>query len=441
LQLAKNQQPRTKNRKPRAKSEERRAKSEEHSTPKPENETHRNSKILTSHPDPGGFFIERNIAAMLVTRNVVTKEEVIAAVKELAGKLRRPPRYAEVIRVVNVTRRQVQRMFGGWAAVLEESGCERIRLGGGELTLHELWHDWVAVARKAERMPTIRQYEKFSRYSVRPLKDRFGAWERVPAAMLGYGDSKGLWGGWEDVRELVGGRVEECPGGQMSTQKSTREAWRHGESQSQEFLAPGLKPLSLDHRYAALKGRSSTQKPQQESSLVEGLSSTQNTHQRGVLLNGRSSSQSLQQTSILVENRSSKQNTQSRRFLATPLPEGIDESLLYGEPFSLEPMATAPTNEAGVMFLFATLARELGYVVIKVQKAFPDCEAFRRLENGSWQRVRIEFEFTSRNFVLHGHDVKGCELLVCWENDWQECPLEVIELRKIFERSGDPAIG
>jgi hypothetical protein len=28
--------------------------------------------------------------------------------------------------------------------------------------------------------------------------------------------------------------------------------------------------------------------------------------------------------------------------------------------------------------------------------------------------------------------VKGCELLVCWENDWQECPLEVIELRKSF---------
>lgn len=114
------------------------------------------------------------------------------------------------------------------------------------------------------------------------------------------------------------------------------------------------------------------------------------------------------------------------------MPEGIDESLLYGEPFSLEPMATAPTNEAGVMFLFATLARELGYVVIKVQKAFPDCEAFRRLDNGRWQRVRIEFEFTSRNFVLHGHDVKGCELLVCWEHDWKECPVEVVELKRIF---------
>ena len=74
---------------------------------------------------------------MLVTKNVVTREEVIAAVKELAGKLGRSRRYSEVIREVNVTRRQIQRMFGGWAGVLEESGCERVRLGGAELTMHD----------------------------------------------------------------------------------------------------------------------------------------------------------------------------------------------------------------------------------------------------------------------------------------------------------------
>ena len=43
---------------------------------------------------------------MLVTKNVVTREEVIAAVKELAGELGRSPRYPEVIREVSVTRRQ-----------------------------------------------------------------------------------------------------------------------------------------------------------------------------------------------------------------------------------------------------------------------------------------------------------------------------------------------
>ena len=28
----------------------------------------------------------------------------------------------------------------------------------------------------------------------------------------------------------------------------------------------------------------------------------------------------------------------------------------------------------------------------------------------------------------------GCELIVCWKHNWKECPLEVIELRKVFHR-------
>jgi hypothetical protein len=50
-----------------------------------------------------------------------------------------------------------------------------------------------------------------------------------------------------------------------------------------------------------------------------------------------------------------------------------------------------------------------------------------------WQRVRIEFEFEieSRNFLTHGHDVKGCAMIV-WKHNWPECPLEVLELSKLF---------
>jgi hypothetical protein len=232
--------------------------------------------------------------------------------------------------------------------------------------------------------------------------------------MLEYGDSKGLWAGWEDVREMVGRRVEECTGVQMSTQKPTTEARRHGE---QDGAYRGFARMNADKRQS------------QSGSPLESYFSS------GPLRRDAASRRKLEaaaasRTSLRSElRREASSRGQAPQF---PTPELLDESLLYGEPFSLEPMATAPTNEAGVMFLFATLARELGYVVIKVQKAFPDCEAFRRLGNGRWQRVRIEFEFNSRNFVLHGHDVKGCELLVCWENDWQECPLEVIELKRIF---------
>ncbi len=114
---------------------------------------------------------------------------------------------------------------------------------------------------------------------------------------------------------------------------------------------------------------------------------------------------------------------------------------IYGRPIGHAAMSHAPTNEMGVMVLFGALARELGFTITRLQAAFPDCEAMRWIETGRCQRVLIEFEFESRNFQLHMHDAKGCDLIVCWVHNWKECPVEVIELSNYIGRSGDPVIG
>jgi hypothetical protein len=74
-------------------------------------------------------------------------------------------------------------------------------------------------------------------------------------------------------------------------------------------------------------------------------------------------------------------------------------------------------------------------------QGFPDCEAMRRVDarTGRWERVRIELEFRSSNFLRHGHNPRGCDLIVCREHDWARCPLEVIELRKVFQSGGERA--
>jgi len=48
--------------------------------------------------------------------------------------------------------------------------------------------------------------------------------------------------------------------------------------------------------------------------------------------------------------------------------------------------------------------------------------------------VKIEFEQESRNFLRHMHDVKECDLIVCWRHNWPECPLEVLELRSLLPK-------
>lgn len=101
-----------------------------------------------------------------------------------------------------------------------------------------------------------------------------------------------------------------------------------------------------------------------------------------------------------------------------------------------------PTSELGVIYLFGMLSEQLGMVVEALQGGFPDCEAKRcvDLSRDRWQRVRIEFEYLSRNLREHRHDPADCDLIVCWRHDWPECPWEVLELRSFVEqRVGGPA--
>ena len=108
-------------------------------------------------------------------------------------------------------------------------------------------------------------------------------------------------------------------------------------------------------------------------------------------------------------------------------------------PLMMDPvMVHEPSNENGVLVLFGMMAKELGFRIIRVQAQFPDCEAYCEVEPGKWQRVRIEFEYESRHFVDHGHDVGGCDLIVCWVNNWPECPLKVIELKKAVSTQPNP---
>ena len=113
-------------------------------------------------------------------------------------------------------------------------------------------------------------------------------------------------------------------------------------------------------------------------------------------------------------------------------------SVEFGPPISFRGLRHAPINEQGVVFLFGMVSYELGFTVEAIHASYPDCEAKRcvdRIKN-RWQRVKIEFEYQSRNFRDHGHDPTRCDLIVCWEHNWPECPLEVIELRRVIDELG-----
>ena len=104
---------------------------------------------------------------------------------------------------------------------------------------------------------------------------------------------------------------------------------------------------------------------------------------------------------------------------------------IVGDPINYKGLIFGPLNENGVIFLFSKMHESLGIFIEAIQPSYPDAKARRKTHRG-WEDVWIEFEYRSSSFKAHGHDPKECDIIVCWEHDWKNCPLEVIELKSII---------
>lgn len=110
-----------------------------------------------------------------------------------------------------------------------------------------------------------------------------------------------------------------------------------------------------------------------------------------------------------------------------------------GEPINFRGLVYAPVNENGVIFLFGLVAKDLGIMVEGVQSFFPDAFG-RRLVGDRYYPVDIEFKFKSSGYRdTYLKEKLMCDILVCWEHDWNDHPaeIEVIELKsKIHQLVG-----
>lgn len=132
----------------------------------------------------------------------------------------------------------------------------------------------------------------------------------------------------------------------------------------------------------------------------------------------------------VIEHRTVREYDVPKVSVPTSVPKILKDRPMYGPLLQGCPLVFAPTNEAGVLYLFGVMSERLGFFVLLVQAGFPDCEAMRVVAENRLQPVKIELEYQSRNFLKHMHDLNGCDLIVCWEHNWPECPLEVLELKQ-----------
>lgn len=113
-----------------------------------------------------------------------------------------------------------------------------------------------------------------------------------------------------------------------------------------------------------------------------------------------------------------------------------DESLV-GSLINFRGLVYSPINEQGVVFLFGRILEDLNMYIEEVRTKYPDCVA-RRYTGKGWEKVYIEFEYTSNNFIQHEHDPTLCDIIVCWKDDLSQEDkkklegIEIIELKSII---------
>jgi len=150
----------------------------------------------------------------------VTKDEIIAAIRECAEKVGRTPKLMDFLTMFpKITRKAIRREFTTYQHALEASGLEGSGVGYC-YSMKTLFRKWAAVVREIGRVPSMTEYELYSRSSYQPITRRFKSWLNVPRAMAQYATNEGLQEEYADVLEIV--RVKQV--GAMAARASTQAA-------------------------------------------------------------------------------------------------------------------------------------------------------------------------------------------------------------------------
>jgi len=382
------------------------------------------------------------------------KEKIAAAIRRAAAELGRAPSRGELRRITGVSHYRVLSEFATLREAVRAAGLEP-NPKGEKISTEDLLSDWKRVAEKLGRRPSRAEYVREGRYSAGALTVRFGSWSNIGNTY--HGDTETRRTAKRSSRELtrktrIKMQLPESPKVPKNPKLKNAEAAirasgaRYTERSDKANRARFREPAeSVLHNFdrvplaavpAPVVGmRKVTEEVAQmvvntlmgerSGDLVIGTSGDR-LAPRGCLNKEGDLGPSLALNAPRVQDDDLRRADFTARGLYKDRP-------VMGEPFDRRPMTNAPVNELGVMVLFGMVAAGLGLQVESVQGKFPDCIARRQVAPGKWQYLRIEFEYESKNFKLHGHDPKGCDVIVCWKHNWKECPaeIEVVELCRL----------
>src|SRR5581483_10335577 len=177
----------------------------------------------------------------------MTKDEIIAIIKECAAELGRVPNVPQLEKTGRITRYQIDRVFGSYADVLEACGLQG-RGAGFRIDEDELTRDFALAVRKLGRIPTSSECRLHSKYSIHPYLRCFETWTKVPQAVMASLMRARDREEWEDVLEILGKRLKSKAKENGETSKSENSSPSGRQIHYQDtFYGPPLFPCAVTY--------------------------------------------------------------------------------------------------------------------------------------------------------------------------------------------------
>jgi len=355
----------------------------------------------------------------------ISRDEVLAAIRQAAQKLGRAPSRVE-LKLAGMSHFKVLNHFPSLRQAVREAGLEPNRKGM-RIANRDLLDDYGRVAAKVGGPPSRSEYEREGRYSPGAFYRRFGNWRAVEDRYYRINPDQGDLNhrGHRETQR----KEEEAPCTDQATD------WVANVSETREH-AEKLVAIEWGAAMQALPAPLQGKKRVTEAicmMIVNTLMGADSRWQEAMRMIVASS------TTEGTEGHRGKSNGSRGPNLGKLNLSRVGGKLdrerpVMGPPFFPGVMTNAPDNEMGVMLLFGLLAGELGFQIESARGRYPDVIARRQVRPGKWQQVRIELEYESRSFAMHKHDPSNCDVIVCWRHNWKGCPeeIEVIELRRIL---------
>lgn len=156
----------------------------------------------------------------------MSKNDLLEAIRAVAGKLGRVPTVQDMEAARGITRAEIRKHFASLRQAFRAAGLDP-SLDRSHITTQAMLEDWGEVARKMGRVPSSKHYDLCGRYSKASYYARFGSWNHVRVKFREFMEQTGETERqkWKDVLELIEKQGEvakqEAAGGRRSSEPQT----------------------------------------------------------------------------------------------------------------------------------------------------------------------------------------------------------------------------